>query len=609
MTPPARRYTVLGRLGEGGFGVVYRARLDGPAGFSKEVAIKLLREAEPLPATIARFRDEARIGGLVRNRAIVTVDPPVQLDGRWALVMELVDGVSCATLLQQGPVPLTVALEIVADVARTLHEVWHQAGPDGAPLQLVHRDLKPANLQITPAGDVRLLDFGIASARFDRAAHTTRHISGTPDYMAPERLRGESGPATDIYSLGVVLHEMVTGIAPTGSSAPTVDIDAEPAEDRPEDRVIELARAMRGAPAERPTASQVEAQCRELRAVLDGPSNRDWAAAHVPPRPVETRDDRVGRVLTEGQATPDRPPRTGSMAVVAVAGIGLAVLAVLALVPASPPPLDAALRQPFADMVMEYDAHLAERPELREPQSWDAELFASTVGHVAALQQDAAAWQRIDQVWSVWRDVVLALREAGLPEVIAGIPWVESHYTPELQSSRCAKGLWQFMPETAFAAGPRFGTPLVVRGCRFGDDDEASWAPQSGSVPVDPPYIGRGCRIPASLGCEIDDRSHIQKSTRAAVAMLGEPWNKRDFRASGRAVELTIGTHLAGIHAVETQDDVPDYVAAVLAAHFVAVCYYARNYIEEPAFDPWRKYNDGYCRSLDVPGRAAVAAQ
>ncbi len=614
-----RRYRLLGRLGAGGFGVVYRARLEGPQGFAKDVAIKLLRDNEAPERVIARFRDEARILGLLRDRAIVGVDPPTRIDGQWALVMEYVDGVSCAELLRTGPLPASVAVEVIGEVARALHVAWNQPGPDGEPLQLLHRDLKPPNLQITPSGQVKVLDFGVARARFDdREAHTTRHLSGTPAYMAPERLQGIEHPSGDIYSLGVVLHELVTGSCPgvAGAADATFEIDTVvPSE--PADRVVALARDMRGPHGTRPTAREVEERCSEIRADLVGPSLRDWAEEHVPAAPPAFEDERVGTVLTEAPDTntaANRPPWINPLMVTTAAVFALALWYSFSHRPA---PLHDALRQPFADLVMEHDAHLSERSSLRKPENWDAALFDSTVSHVDAFRGDLKAWRRIDQVWEVWRDVVVSVRAAGLPEVIAGIPWVESHYTPELQSSSCAKGLWQFMPETAFRAGPEYGTPLRVADCRFEDEPETLWSPTSPEVSR--VYVRGGkCRIPKIRGCAVDERTDILKSTAATVAILRDPWEDGDFRASGAVVQFTVAAHNAGYGALArcaaggdcdltTKNRPGDYVAQVLAAHFSAICYYAQNYPEEPAFTRWRKYTDGYCRSIDVPTRAEVA--
>ena len=130
-----RRYVVRSLIGEGGFGKVYRAELTTTQGFRKDVAVKLLHKANVPEAMLGRFRDEARILGLVRDRAVVSVDPPTLLDGQWAVVMDYVDGASAQRLLKaSGPMPPTVALEIVQEVARALDSVWRQPGPDGRPL-------------------------------------------------------------------------------------------------------------------------------------------------------------------------------------------------------------------------------------------------------------------------------------------------------------------------------------------------------------------------------------------------------------------------------------------------------------------------------------------
>ena len=116
-----RRYKIVDINGRGGFGSVYRGRLESKDGFTKDVAIKLLTDKEPSKEELERFRDEARILGLIRDRAIVNVDPPTKLGGRWAIVMDFVDGASCEQMLtEQGPIPTMAALEIVEEVARLL---------------------------------------------------------------------------------------------------------------------------------------------------------------------------------------------------------------------------------------------------------------------------------------------------------------------------------------------------------------------------------------------------------------------------------------------------------------------------------------------------------
>lgn len=299
----ARRYTITGVLGKGGFGNVYRATMDGAGGFTKKVAIKLLRDAEVPELTLRRFRDEARILGLVRDRAIVNVDPPTRLAGRWAVVMEYVEGASIQRLLQLGPIPPGVVAEIVQEVARVLDKVYRAPGPnENEPLRLLHRDLKPANLQITPDGEVKVLDFGIAKADFaTREAHTQAYVGGTKGFIAPERLEGQDGPEGDVFSLGVTAHVMLTGERP--SRRQMMGLEASSTASLPADaqEMLALATRMRSPdPARRPSAREVEEACAKIRRADAGASLRNWAEENIPKaNAVRPDDDLVGHVLTE----------------------------------------------------------------------------------------------------------------------------------------------------------------------------------------------------------------------------------------------------------------------------------------------------------------------
>ncbi len=332
-----RSYRILGVLGKGGFGKVYRARLEGSAGFSKDVAIKLLSDKDPGEDVLNRFRDESRILGLLRDRAMVTVDPPALLNGRWAIIMECVDGVSARRLLKaNGPLPVSIALEIVQEVSRALDHAYHAAGPEGQPLELVHRDLKPDNLQITPQGHVKILDFGTARARFGaREAETTRSIAGTYGYIAPERLMGIDTTCGDIYSLGMVLHRLLTG----EKADPTVlrkAAESSGSHDPERYKALQLAiRMTDDDPERRPTAQDVEDACIDLRRELGGPTLRHWAPEVVAPLQELGSDEMAGRTLSSTfQIHTDEVTATQSRnrLMLMAAALGINVVGVVAIV-------------------------------------------------------------------------------------------------------------------------------------------------------------------------------------------------------------------------------------------------------------------------------------
>lgn len=189
------------RLGSGGFGEVYEARLSTGGGLERTVALKVLRADVPMDGDAARrLRDEARILASMNHSGIVAAHDLCRVEGRLALVMERVPGRDLAALVGRDGMPVRAWLEVVARVASAL-----DAAASLRPHPLIHRDVKPSNIQITPDGSVRLLDFGLARSRgIDREAQTELGmLAGTPGYTAPERIMGEEDdPASDIYSLG-----------------------------------------------------------------------------------------------------------------------------------------------------------------------------------------------------------------------------------------------------------------------------------------------------------------------------------------------------------------------------------------------------------------------
>ena len=199
----AERYALEGVIGRGGMADVYRAT---DTVLEREVAIKVLRTHAVTEHDRARFREEAMLLGSLQHPGLVGVlDAGLSDDDVPYLVMDLVDGDSLATLLHGSKVPGHRVARLGADLADVLAYV-HQR-------DIVHRDIKPSNILIGRDGVVRLADFGIARMLGDTTGHTaTGTTIGTAAYIAPEQVRGEAvTPASDMYSLGLVFLEALTG--------------------------------------------------------------------------------------------------------------------------------------------------------------------------------------------------------------------------------------------------------------------------------------------------------------------------------------------------------------------------------------------------------------
>jgi len=202
----------MDHIAAGGMGDVWTAT-DSVLG--RSVAVKVLRP-NPEPTFAERFRDEARHAAALSHPNISAVYDYGEDDGAAYLVMEYVAGRPLSELIAAGPMPPDQVRVIMGQAALALASA-HEAG-------VVHRDVKPANILVTPEGQVKLTDFGIAHAA-DSAAHTrTGEVLGTPQYLSPEQALGRTVTgATDLYSLGVVGHEMLTGRRPfdAGSAVAT----------------------------------------------------------------------------------------------------------------------------------------------------------------------------------------------------------------------------------------------------------------------------------------------------------------------------------------------------------------------------------------------------
>lgn len=206
------RYQVTARLARGGMATVYVARDER---LDRLVALKVmhphLAESEDF---VARFRREARAAARIHHPGVVAVYDQGVVSGQGFLVMELVEGTNLRALLSaQGAFTIEQTLRYVSDILQALHAA-HRVG-------VVHRDIKPENILVPPEGPVRVADFGLARAASEASQSSTGNMLGTVAYIAPEIARGGGADArSDIYSVGIMAYEMLTGDVPWAGQSP-----------------------------------------------------------------------------------------------------------------------------------------------------------------------------------------------------------------------------------------------------------------------------------------------------------------------------------------------------------------------------------------------------
>ncbi len=200
------RYEILEHLGGGGMGVVYKAR---DLRLKRTVALKFLPpEWSRDPGARERFMREARAASALDHPNICTVyEVDETEEGRLFIAMAFCEGETLKKRIERGPLPIGEAVILAIQIAEGLQRA-HEEG-------IVHRDIKPANVIVTERGEVRIVDFGLAKLAGEFGLTQAGATVGTPQYMSPEQARGEDiGPATDIWSLGVVLFELAAGVVP-----------------------------------------------------------------------------------------------------------------------------------------------------------------------------------------------------------------------------------------------------------------------------------------------------------------------------------------------------------------------------------------------------------
>ena len=198
-------YEILNAIGAGGMGEVYRVR--NVISDRIEAMKVLLPTLSQHPELAERFTREIKVQATMQHPNIAGLHTAFHFNSQLVMIIEYLDGVSLDEKLRQGPIPLADCLAYVIQVLRALSYA-HARG-------VTHRDIKPSNIMVMPDGAVKLMDFGIANVANDPKLTGTGVTVGSPYYMSPEQIRGElPDPRSDIYSLGIMLYEMVTGRRP-----------------------------------------------------------------------------------------------------------------------------------------------------------------------------------------------------------------------------------------------------------------------------------------------------------------------------------------------------------------------------------------------------------
>jgi serine/threonine-protein kinase len=339
------KYRLVRRIGAGGMGEVWVAEnRDTDA----RVAVKTARALPGDPDAAARFRREARLAASLSHRGVVRIfDLVEEPDGSLVIVMELLHGETLERFLQRrGPLPTREAIAVMAPVLAALAHA-HLAG-------IVHRDVTPANvfLAIDPDGLVapKLLDFGIAKMPAMGGKHTVDgQALGTPRYMAPERIREHDAidGRTDLFSVAVIIYELLTGVCPFAAPSPAASLAAvlESVVD-PDPRIdvrlwLELRRALSKQPYERPPSASAMAEallvaCGETEASLTA------VLRQLPLSPEAPDAIRKGPLSDPGASAPARPFATAVRSVfvaplrrVLVIAGGLSAVTVVAIAAAT----------------------------------------------------------------------------------------------------------------------------------------------------------------------------------------------------------------------------------------------------------------------------------
>jgi serine/threonine-protein kinase len=344
-----KRYKLLRPIGQGGMAVVYKAQ---DLSLGRIVAVKLLRETLTKDSEfLARFQQEARAAANLAHPNIVTVHDFGRDGGRYYIVMEFIEGKDLKTFIKEaGPLSVDQAVDLAVQICAGVGYA-HRAG-------LIHCDIKPQNMLVTPDGRIKITDFGIARALASiRPGETTDVVWGSPQYYSPEQAAGEHPtPASDVYSIGVVLFEMLAGrlpfVAGTQQQLAIMHLREEPPRlslfnpNVPETLVLIVHKVLAKEPSARyRTADQFGRILLSYRNEGEGdtglvdPAGRDVRPVPIPPpvtvstQPAQTRPAAIPPTVLPAEPTYAAPVDEGGLDWTAL-GLGfMAVIAVAGLIP------------------------------------------------------------------------------------------------------------------------------------------------------------------------------------------------------------------------------------------------------------------------------------
>lgn len=400
MTQKVGAYEILHQLSTGGMGSVLLGRRRGPGAFEQIVAIKTIKpEFAQAAAVRAMFLDEAAILARLAHPGIATVHDFGEEDGALYMVMEYVAGNSFRSLLD-SPMPPAVAARAVAEACRGLHAAHEVRDTSGALLGVVHRDISPDNLMLGFDGHVKVIDFGIALVK-NRQAPVTEFgtVKGKPPYMSPEQVKNEAiDRRSDVFSLGVVLHELLTGqplfegdsiyaIARAVEHQVIVPPSATIGAPLPAGLDAAVMRALDRDPSRRtPTAAQLAEELERVIGAAGDETLEAWAERELGPAREAHRAWIAGVITGHDAPKPKVGRATG-----AVTAVGAQALAALDIQPLAPTPVAARREAEPATHVPapDDDTQLAPRRSLAVPIIGLLVLAAAIVVVIAMMRQSS----------------------------------------------------------------------------------------------------------------------------------------------------------------------------------------------------------------------------